>query len=398
MKPLLCPQCGGSIANYSEVDRFATCRYCSTRFLIEEATPAEDEDELIATRRQTHIPKEPQHLFIAVGAVIFLFGGLILYAVFSAVAKPDPPRLLYPTPSWSPISFPTSSPAPSPEPNILSFGGTGTGDGLFTDASSIAVDNAGRIFVSDGTMRIQQFDTSGNFVRVWEVPSKTSNYSRARQINKIAAGNDNRIYVAVGGVILVYAQNASEPSQTLHVAPDYVQDFALKSDGGLLMVSNNEEIETLHFVNRAGKVTQRIVGFHTEPADPTMSPSSTGVVAIRIAVDGVGNIFSVYALGDLGSYELNHNSEEFLIYRFTPQGKYVNKFVPTMKSCGIAVDDQSRIYISDDNAINIYNARGEFVSAVTDLNRISSFALDKGNNVYALLGDTVVKRAALARE
>ena len=69
-----------------------------------------------------------------------------------------------------------------------------------------------------------------------------------------------------------------------------------------------------------------------------------------------------------------------------------------MKSCGIAVDDQSRIYISDDNAINIYNARGEFVSAVTDLNRISSFALDKGNNVYALLGDTVVKRAALARE
>jgi hypothetical protein len=164
------------------------------------------------------------------------------------------------------------------------------------------------------------------------------------------------------------------------------------------MVSNNEQIETLHFVNRAGKITRRIVGFHTNTAEPTMSPASTGVVAIRIAVDGIGNIFSIYGLGDLGSYQLNHDSEEFLIYRFTADGKYVNKFVQTMNSCGIAVDDQSRTYISEHSSINIYTDRGELVSTIGKLDQINAFALDKDNNVYAVLGDTVIKRPAIIQK
>ena len=392
MKPLICPQCGGSIANYSEHERFATCVYCSTRFLIESAASPDDEKPPVIF--QPPEPGNSQSIFLAVGVSVLIAGALILFALVRSSDKPEPKGLSY-SRTGQPTQLPTIAPTAKPELDLLRFGGEGTGDGLFDDASSIAIDSDGRIYVSDDTLRVQQFDPAGNFIKLWQVPSKTSFYKRALQINKISVSNDNRLYVAVGGVILVYSQDDSEPSRTIHAAPDYVQDFALKSDGRLLMISNNEQIETLHFVDRAGKITRRIPGFHTNTAEPTMSPASTGVVAIRVAVDGAGNIFSVYALGDIGSYQLNHNSEEFLIYRFTSDGKYVNKFVQTMDSCGIAVDNQSRIYISDHGSISVYTDRGELVSTIGDLNQINAFALDKSNNVYAVLGNVVVKRPAI---
>jgi len=127
-----------------------------------------------------------------------------------------------------------------------------------------------------------------------------------------------------------------------------------------------------------------------------LSPYETGLAAIRLAVDGAGNIFSVYAFGDLGSYELSYNEEDLMIFRFTPEGRYVNKFVQTYNSCGIEVDNQSRIYISDNDSIHIYSNTGEPVSAVLYLPRaIDAFALDRQNNIYILSDDKVIKRPAI---
>jgi hypothetical protein len=97
----------------------------------------------------------------------------------------------------------------------------------------------------------------------------------------------------------------------------------------------------------------------------------------------------------LGSYQLSYNEEDFMIFRFTPEAKYVNKFVRTMNSCGIAVDNQSRIYISDDDSIIVYNTTGEAVSTVLGLRGIDAFALDKQNFVYVLIDDKVIKRPAI---
>lgn len=126
-----------------------------------------------------------------------------------------------------------------------------------------------------------------------------------------------------------------------------------------------------------------------------MSPFDVGLAAIRIAVDGAGNIYSIYALGDLGSYQLSYNAEDFRIFRFTPEGKYVNKFVNTMNSVGIETDNQSRIYISDQDKIEIYSGEGELLSTVSGLLRIDAFSLDKQNNIYVLGDDQIIKRAAV---
>jgi len=391
MKPLICPQCGGKITEYEQWQKFATCRYCGTRFVIEpekhDAPPFYTEPAGYSADRSFN----DQNLVIGVIASISLiFGGIILFYLAGAKPKPAAPNYpVYKTPE-PPRS---ASPTPTPNPNILEFGGKGTGNGLFQDADAIAVDKRGRIYVADGSLRVQQFNEKGEFLKVWQIPSQTKHYKRARMIQKIAVDDRDRLFVLVGGVVQMWEQNTTDlPEVTFHAAPDYMVDFALRSDGGLLMVASNDRIETLIFMNRGEKITRRIEGFHTETADAALAPRETGLAAIRIAVDGAGNIYSVYAFGDLGSYQLSYNEEDLLIFRFTPEGKYVNKFVRSMKSCGIEIDDQSRLYLSDQDSINVYTNTGELVGNVSGLGRMDAFALDKDKNIYVLSDDKVVKR------
>lgn len=393
MKPLICPQCGGKLTNYSQWQNFATCGYCATRFIIE-PEKSEVSAPVPTVYEQFQPVKSNTNIFIGViTSVVLLIGGLLFIAIVSD--QKDTPRPVYNPPKF-PSPYPLPSLTPTPNPNLLEFGGKGTGNGLFQDANAVAVDSKERIYVSDDSLRVQQFDEKGTFLKLWQIPSQTKYYERARTIQKIAVDEKDRLYVLVGGVIQIWEQNTTDsPENTLHSAPDFIVDFALKSDGGLLIVSVNNEIETLIYMNKNNQVARRIRGFHTETADASMSPYETGLAAIRLAVDGAGNIFSIYALGDLGSYQLSYNEEDFMIFRFTPEGKYVNKFVQTMNSCGISVDNQSRVYISGNESISIYSNFGEQVSVIPDLKRVDAFTLDNQNDVYIVADNKVFKRKGI---
>lgn len=396
MKPLICPQCGGKIDDYKPWDNFATCGYCETRFVIESEKPlAPETTEPVYQPFENSSPN--QNVFVmAIGAAILIVGGIFLFGFLASRKAPTSTYPGYNPPRTTPTISPTFSPAPTPNPNLLEFGGKGVGNGLFQDADALAIDSKGRIYVADDTLRVQQFDEKGNFIKLWQIPSQTKNYKRARTIQKIAVDDKDRLYVLVGGVVQMWNQNTTDlPEATFHAAPDFIVDFALRSDGGLLMVSINDDIETLIYMNRNEQITRRVKGFHTDTADASMTPRETGLAAIRLAVDGAGNIFSIYALGDLGGYSLSYNEEDFMIFRFTPEARYVNKFVQTMNSVGIAVDNQSRIYISENDLIKTYSYLGEQISAVPDLKGIDAFALDQQNYVYVLMDNRVVKRAAI---
>jgi sugar lactone lactonase YvrE len=395
MKPLICPQCGGKITEYSEWQQFVTCSYCGTRFITaqEEKPPAVDFEPSYAA---AEMPNAGRNLVLGVVAALCLvFGGLIISVAVRNKPKNSPPTYpVYKTTVATPQK--SASPAATPNPNVLEFGVKGTSNGLFKDAGAIAVDQEGRIYVADDSLRVQQFSEKGEFLKVWQIPSSGKNYRNARTIQKIAVDDRDRLFVLVGGVVQMWEQNTTDlPEVSFHAAPDFIVDFALRSDGGLLMVSVDDRIETLIFMNRSEKITRRIEGFQTETANAALSPRETGLAAIRLAVDGAGNIFSVYAFGDLGSYQLSYDPEDLLIFRFTPEGKYVNKFVRSMNSCGIAVDNQSRIYLSDEDSINIYTNSGEAVATVSDLGRMDAFALDKENNIYVVSDDRVLKRPAI---
>ena len=281
-------------------------------------------------------------------------------------------------------------------PNLLEFGAAGKGDGLFSDPTSIAVDRHGRIYVADSTLRVQQFDEKGTYLKTLLVPANGRNYTNAKAIEKVRVASDGKLYVNVGGVILIYNEDSSTPNRVIQVAPDYIQDFALRSDGGLLMISDDDHRETLTFVDRSGKFTRAIRAFHTNATDATISPQETAIEAIRLAVDGAGNIFSIYAFGSVSGYDISYNEDELVIVRFTPDGKYVNKFVPTMYSCGIEVDNQGRIYISDSqDLIKVYTNTGQLVDTISGVGSADAFCLDADNNVYILVNDMVIKRPAI---
>jgi len=391
MEPLICPQCGGQITDYVEGRTFATCGYCSTRFLIEQnresvVSPPPVYEPLETTRFR------PQVFVSVIGGVFAVIAFFIFVALVSSEKTPTVGSTFYGTPRPS-----ASAPAlkSSPNPNLLEFGGKGTGSGLFQDANSIAVDRQGRIYVSDDSLRVQQFDEKGQYLKTVQVPANTGNYDHARTIGKIAVGQDNTLYVAVGGVIQVYPENAVKLSRVIEMAPDYIQDFALKSDGGMVIIYDDDRVETLIVVTKTGTITKRVTGFHTKALDAAISPQETAISAIRLAVDGAGNIFSVYAFGDLGSYSISSNNDELMIARFTPEGKYVNKFAQSISSCGIEVDNQSRIYVTEGDSISIYSNTGQLLNSAPGLSGANAFALDKDNNIYVLTQDKVVKRPAI---
>ena len=203
MEPLICPQCGGQITDYSLGQAFATCGYCGTRFLIEkqkQQTPSYTYDPQPEQRQLPQISPQAIAGIVTVGTF-----ALLLIAVFSGLSRHD---------ERSPMSgaynvnktSPASKPITPPDPNLLSFGGKGTGNGLFQDANSIAVDKLGKIYVSDDSMRVQQFDDKGRYLKTIQVPSKGANYNKARTIDKIAVDSDNKLYVGVGGVVIVYGE------------------------------------------------------------------------------------------------------------------------------------------------------------------------------------------------
>lgn len=386
MEPLICPQCGGQITSYLPGATFATCSYCSTKFLV-----AQNKQSDVASSYEPPVTSLSPRIIAAAATVVIVGIALVLIASITSkrrITSPASPTSYTATPA----ARGNATPAATPSDTLLEFGGKGTGNGLFKDANSIAVDGKGQIYVSDDSMRVQRFDEKGQYLSTIQVPAKGRVYEKARTIDKISAGDDGKLYVAVGGVILVYPEGATEPSKTVHVAPDYIEDFALKSDGGMLAISTNDQIETLLFINKAGSITRRMRGFHTDGLDAAISPQQTAVASIRLAVDGAGRIFSVYALGDLGSYSISSNNDELLIAHFNADGKFLNKFVPSMNSCGIAVDTQGRVYISDGGSIDVYNDRGESAGSVRGLGRPTAFALDNHNDVYVLADDKVIKR------
>lgn len=395
MKPLICPQCGGNITEHSQWQKVVNCGYCGTRF-IGGAENAEPAIKFNPSRDALERLNNGQNMMVGViAAVCLVFGGIIVLSLVKASSKKTPPT--YPVYT---TNTPSTQRTPVPEatisPNLIEFGGTGTANGLFQDASAIAVDGKGRIYVADDSLRVQQFSEKGEFLNVWQIPASGKFYKKARTIQKIAVDDKDRLFILVGGVLQMWEQNTIElPEMTYEAAPDYIVDFSLRADGGILLTYIDNNIETLAYMNRNGKVTRRVEGFHTNTADASLSPRETGLAAIRIATDGAGNLFSVYAFGDLGSYQLSYDTEDLVIFRFTPDGKYVDKFVQTMNSCGIAVDNQSRVYISDEDQLKIYTSSGETVSTVTGLKNVNAFALDKANNIYVLADDKVIKRPAI---
>lgn len=293
MKAITCSQCGGLISKVSELQTIVQCDYCGAKVLItlenapsqnDKSQNAEDKPKLInefGYPIDQDIPfdeKQPSNNFIGLKVITIMVVIGIGFVIFSMVisnSKSIPQKTSL---------KPTATPTPKKDYEVLlEFGGKGTSAGLFNNPSEIAVETDGNIYVSDETLRVQRFDANGKFVSLWNVKG-----NKNEKIDKLAADADSNVYVLIGGEIVVYNGQTGEQK---HVLSDsrkhYIDDFVLRDDGGMLYVAENTQNE--EFVHTKGRaIVNRLVGIHSN-ATETQIPTQ----AIRIAVDGKGDIYSV---------------------------------------------------------------------------------------------------------
>ena len=382
LEPLICPQCGGHITDYSPGATFAICGYCSTKFVVED-----NKQRPIAVSSPVtpvvDIPDESD----PTQTVVKIFGGVIVailvVGIISGLAgKKRNTGAVYNT-STTAASTPAAAPvSPANVRDLI--------QGQFGDARSIAVDKLGKVYLSDN-LRIQQFDDTGQFAKLLRVPGKGRNYEGADSIDKIEVADDGKLYVAVGGVILVYAENWATAPRVVQVAPDYIEDFALKPDGSMVAVSYGDNIETLLFINKQGGVTRHIEGFHTDGLKATVSPVENAIESVRLAVDSGGNIFSIYALGSHGSFMVKFKDEDLSIARFTPDGKFVKAFSPTRDAYALLIDAKDRLYVSNRDSITVYDRDGNTLGAPIVSKKLDAFTVDKAGEIYAVVDNAVAK-------
>jgi streptogramin lyase len=258
---------------------------------------------------------------------------------------------------------------------LLKFGSEGIGPGMFTDARSIAVDGAGRIYVGEYTGgRIQVFDSAGKFITQWSIGD------RKTLLRGLAADRKGIVYVVTGGNIYRYeGETGKMLGQMDYEDRSGFDDVAVAADGGLVAASYRSRDDIVRF-DPSGKVVRTI-------KEAISSASGDSELNTRVAIDGWGNI---YALGTFNS----------AVFRFSPEGKFVNRFGgpgdqpgQLRAANGIAVDGKGRVYVCDVKGIQVFDADGRYLTVFRP--DVSSFSLvfNDQNELFVVARRQVIKMA-----
>src|SRR4051794_13133854 len=113
MEPLICPQCGGQISDYSPEKAFTTCAYCGTRFLIEAHKQSNQSIRIPPSAFPDFTPSEPDPanrlIFGVIASIVaVVFGVIIMGVVVSVKSSPKTVRPLYGGSNSTPRPSPTA--------------------------------------------------------------------------------------------------------------------------------------------------------------------------------------------------------------------------------------------------------------------------------------------------
>jgi DNA-binding beta-propeller fold protein YncE len=263
---------------------------------------------------------------------------------------------------------------------VLEFGGAGTGRGFFEDARHIGVDGDGTIYAADyGGGRVQVFDAAGEFQTQF-------NLGNDIYLTGMAVDRDGRLYVVYGSEL--YEVDGETGEEVRHIEIDEgwgFEDVVALPDGGLAATwyKNRDDLVIL---DSEGEVVAIV---------PEAISSITGEVAVtmKLTVDNDGNILV-----------LNTNSE--MIFKFSPEGEYLNSFggdgdAPGQLSASgdLVVDNQGQIYVSDIRGIQVFDSTGRFIEKVkpSEVAYVYGMAVDDENFLY-VVSDNHVRKYQLAAD
>ena len=259
---------------------------------------------------------------------------------------------------------------PSPKPDLIAIGGEGTGPGLFTDARSIGIDQAGRIYVGeyDGG-RVQVFDAKGTFLTQWFA-------DRDMPLRGIAVRPDGAVYtVQSGEIVLRDGMTGNVVSTVAYAEGNYFQDLALYPDGGLLAAWYRNRDDLVVF-NPGGEAILSIEkAISSQTGDPELS--------LRVATDGQGG---AWALGTFSTAVFHYDAAGRFINRFGSSGDEPGQF---SSPWSIAVDGKGRVYVGDFSGVQMFADDGRLIGRVEVEGPSYGLLIDTGGRLWVANGTHV---------
>jgi DNA-directed RNA polymerase subunit RPC12/RpoP len=378
-----CPKCGAPVKyeqspSLSAAKATVRCDYCHSQ-LIAPNELAGKPAQVVRIHFGPSSGKFPKWvlLMFAIPLIGVIIGGIAavgalvpaFYSVRRTVKEPTKPVI---------PNTPKKEPANSFANVLLDFGSEGIGPGMFNDARSIAVDNAGRIYVGEYTGgRIQVFDPAGKFATQWSIGD------RKTIIRGFATDRKGTVYVAQGGRVDRYRGETGEKLGTLEYERNGFDDVTVGADGGIVTAwqSNRDDIVVF---DANGKLVRTI-------PEAISGASGDSELDTRVAVDGAGNI---YALGRFNDG----------VFKFGRDGKFVNRFGGDGDQPGqfrapysIAVDGYGRIYVGDMKGIQVFDANGRYLNLIKLKGMAFGMAFNDKNELFVAARDHVVKFAVPAQ-
>lgn len=373
-----CPKCGAPVG-YERNETLAVqptvrCDYCHSSLMVPDelhGRPARVVPITIDLRNLTR-GKATRWIWVLVAVPLFaiVMGFLAMIGVLA-------PMFYMSRPDKKPGDTATTSRESSNSfaDEVLKFGSEGIGPGMFKDARSIAVDGAGRIYVGEYTGgRIQVFDPTGKFITQWSIGD------RKTILRGLAADRKGIVYVVHGGDIHRYdGETGNLLGEIPYEEKSGFDDVAVAADGGLVAAWRRNRDDIVRF-DSSGNFVRTI-------REAISSASGDSELNTRVAVDGLGNI---YALGTFNS----------AVFKFTPEGKFVNRFSGPGDQPGqlraassIAVDGKGRVYVCDIKGIQVFDADGRYLTVFKPDASAFNMVFNDQNELFVVARKQVIKLA-----
>ncbi|MBV9924543.1 MAG: hypothetical protein JOZ96_05825 [Acidobacteria bacterium] len=394
MKAFNCPQCG-AVLEFERIEQpWVRCQYCNSQVVVpEELRPPPPRPTPEPQTAYGQKPKNPA--LTVVGLLVGIFALAVVIVIATALRSPNTNRGSF-VPPFRPGATPTPTPKPQGYAVAYTFGGEGTGPGLFQDEMGVALDAQGRVYVSDETRRVQRFDASGKFLDTWSIPLETKWYEKLRGgPSKLIVNERGEVYAVLAGVIL---KLDAETGEVLGAArgSDYIQDAALSPGRGLYVVSQKGEDDELVLIGGDGRAARRTHRFVSSQLDKKLE-----VEALRVAAGPGGEAYALYCIGGV-SGEHYYDDEDIAVFRFSPEGKYLARFGGQGHAPGqygppaaIASDPQGRVYVLETfNQLHVYEADGRYVRTLKAPHGVNALTFDAQGDLY-IAGDHKVSKLIL---
>ncbi len=385
LKTFDCPKCGGPISYETEGPLAAhgtvTCHYCNSSLYLPDQLHGQPARIVpININVDPSSLKLGRWLWLLLGIPIFVV--VIVILAMAGVLAPlfysgtrtaqrgvTPPRAARPNIPARPAEQPKGDDFAQV---ILKFGSEGIGPGMFTDARSIAIDGAGKIYVGEYIGgRIQVFDPNGKFITQW-----TTSDPRM-PLRGLAADRKGNVYVVQRGTIRRHDGEGKLLGTLEYSGGNGFDDVACAADGSLLAAWYRNSDDLIKF-DSGGRVTRTIKA-------AISSASGDSELNTRVAIDGAGNM---YALGTFNE----------AVFKFSPDGKFVNRFggkgdQPGQLRAGsaIAVDGKGRVFVSDFQGIQIFDSNGRFLRIMKNDGPASGMIFNDQGELFVAARKQVIK-------